>query len=347
MRVLSISIAFTVAVALIAIATGVVGVDSAAVTATATAGSPRLRHRNRPSSAAAHHKATAKDSAAEDAIHNARAQRMVDELEAGDSSLLDAMEKSVDERLLSTKKELAEVTNFRKRAMKLLQSKLAALAAGGGDDGSPTGPAAQIRAALAQGKSLSAAYDQSTAGGGDESELTDSVGGGAGGAGGLHSEPINELLSLDAQELEARSALDSETERFQSLRGGASDAEDASEEAAVDSSLDDSISQLKANLTAIQQQRTDLFRHERLHPERLLRVNAAGGAARIDALRMDLEKLRNEMSIGAVYAPPKSASADSDSAAADSAAAFGAKQSLASWIALIEAEIADSAGRHR
>jgi hypothetical protein len=61
---------------------------------------------------------------AEDARHNARADKMIEELEHGGSSMLDAMERSVDERLRSTQNELAKVTDFRKRALKLLQSKL-------------------------------------------------------------------------------------------------------------------------------------------------------------------------------------------------------------------------------
>jgi hypothetical protein len=49
---------------------------------------------------------------------------MMAELDSGDSSMLDALERSVDERLAATKRELLKVTDFRKRAMTLLQTKL-------------------------------------------------------------------------------------------------------------------------------------------------------------------------------------------------------------------------------
>ncbi len=87
----------------------------------------RLRQRAAHHAVAHHHASVpAAHSAAAPAAHDheARASKMMAELDSGDSSMLDALERSVDERLAATKRELLKVTDFRKRAMTLLQTKL-------------------------------------------------------------------------------------------------------------------------------------------------------------------------------------------------------------------------------
>jgi len=312
---------------------------------------------------------------AEDRRHNARADRMIAEMEnsaSGSSSALDSLERSVDMRLASTKQELQKVMNFRKKAMKLLQSKIAELAASG-----DTGTTSQIRAALKAGRRLDRIQLDMNDGSGNTAESADADANASGDVEsnealtdaatdtttendantdadtdstsdtesdtdaafevGVVRDPITELQALDDAELSARDTLGETLDQFESVRfsGGRSSARSAvgldnGAEAELDGGLDRTVTAQRNRIANLHDQRAILFRQERLRPEHLLRLNLAG-SSRVDALRRDLDTL-TAIGESAVYNTTPKIDFMGD--------AFGFRQSLASWRALIAAELA-------